>query len=210
MSSSQCSVPRVLRIPRTLIATIKDFGTHPCPRCLVSIDQIPAIGRDDDRKRRDKTRRQDNAERQNNVNDARRILYEEGYAITGDRVDGLLKEGSWVPTMVFVTMLAVFSGVLMLPVQNAFSVTLSPFGFDFHRMLPVNLLHEVELGVWKALLAHLIRMLHTCGVRQVQEFDERYGSPSIYTRPSTHIKQVSEWFRHSVTQFATLMGMFLG
>lgn len=59
--------------------------------------------------------------------------------------------------------------------QNAFSVVLSPFGFDFHRMLTVDLLHEVELGVWKALLMHLIRMLHTCGADKVHAFDERYG-----------------------------------
>jgi len=61
-------------------------------------------------------------------------------------------------------------------VQNAFSVALSPFGFDFHRMLTVDILHEVELGVWKALLMHLIRMLHTYGANKVQEFDARYGS----------------------------------
>lgn len=97
----------------------------------------------------------------------------------------------------------------MLSVQNAFSVTLSPFGFDFHGMLPVDLLHEVELGVWKSLLAHLIRMLHTCGVHQVQEFNERYGSPDTYILSSTQIEPVFEWFRHSVTQFATLKGMFL-
>jgi hypothetical protein len=42
-------------------------------------------------------------------------------------------------------------------------------------MLTVDLLHEVELGVWKALLMHLIRMLHTCGADKVHAFDERYG-----------------------------------
>lgn len=41
-------------------------------------------------------------------------------------------------------------------------------------MLTVDLLHEVELGVWKALLTHLIRMLHANGADKVHEFDERY------------------------------------
>ena len=42
-------------------------------------------------------------------------------------------------------------------------------------MLTVDLLHEVELGVWKALFAHLVRMLHARGLDKVHEFDRRYG-----------------------------------
>ena len=57
--------------------------------------------------------------------------------------------------------------------QNAFSVVLSSFGFDFHKMLTVDVLHEVELGVWKALFAHLMRMLHACGADKVHELDRR-------------------------------------
>jgi len=67
---------------------------------LVSVDQIRALGRDDDRKRREETCRQDNAERRKKVDDARKSLYAEGYAITGDHVDGLLKDESMVPTKV--------------------------------------------------------------------------------------------------------------
>jgi len=50
-------------------------------------------------------------------------------------------------------------------------------------MLTVDLLHEVELGVWKALLAHLIRILHACGADKVHKFDERYRSPNIELEP---------------------------
>jgi uncharacterized protein YcbX len=96
-------------INRTLIATIKDLGTHPCPRCLVTTDQISAIGRDDDRKCREESRRQDDAARRQNVDEARRILYEEGYAITGEHVDGLLKEDSRVPTKVSAAVFAAFN-----------------------------------------------------------------------------------------------------
>jgi len=97
----------MLRIPRTLIATIKDFGTHPCPRCLVSIDQIYTLGQEDDRKRREESRRQDDVERRKKVDSARKSLYDEGYAIAGDHVDGLLKGESLVPTKVFVSVHAV-------------------------------------------------------------------------------------------------------
>jgi len=86
-------------------------------------------------------------------------------------------------------------------------VTLSPFGFDFHRMLTVDLLHEVELGVWKALLAHLIRMLHACGADKVHEFDERYGSLNSCTPKRSHSPHTS--FR-MVTAFGDKIRHFEG
>jgi len=92
-----------------LIATIKDFGTYPCPRCLVSNDQIHAIGREDDQKRREESQRHDDAERRKKVDDARKSLYDEGYAITGDHVDDLLKDKSMVPTKVFAPTLTLFT-----------------------------------------------------------------------------------------------------
>ena len=58
-------------------------------------------------------------------------------------------------------------------IQNTFLVVLLPFGFNFHMMLTVDLLHEVELGIWKALFTHLVRMLHSCGADKVHKFDER-------------------------------------
>ena len=72
----------------------------PCPRCLVLINQIHALGQEDDRKRREDSRRKDDAERRKKVDDARERLYHEGYSITGDYVDGLLKDESLVPTTV--------------------------------------------------------------------------------------------------------------
>ena len=35
-------------------------------------------------------------------------------------------------------------------------------------------MHEFELGVWKAVLTHLIRILHARGPGMVAEFDCRY------------------------------------
>jgi hypothetical protein len=34
-------------------------------------------------------------------------------------------------------------------------------------------MHKFELGVWKALLTHLVRMLHLLGAGTVQEFNYR-------------------------------------
>ena len=43
--------------------------------------------------------------------------------------------------------------------QNAFAQKLGP-NFDISQMLVVDLLHEFELGVWKALFTHLVRVLY--------------------------------------------------
>lgn len=83
-----------------MIATIRDFGLYPCPRCLIPKDEIFKIGRDDDRHAREELRRVDTVERQGRVEEARKNLYENGYALSGDRVDGALKDGSLVPTKV--------------------------------------------------------------------------------------------------------------
>jgi len=57
--------------------------------------------------------------------------------------------------------------------QNAFSKRLSPFGFNYFRMFVVDLLHEVELGVWKATFTHLIRILVAAGGDAVTELNRR-------------------------------------
>jgi len=40
-------------------------------------------------------------------------------------------------------------------------------------MLVVDLLHEFELGVWKAVLTHLIRILYAKGKDRIQTFNKR-------------------------------------
>lgn len=40
-------------------------------------------------------------------------------------------------------------------------------------MLVIDLMHEFELGVWKAVLIHLIRILIAQGGSAVQEFNQR-------------------------------------
>ena len=83
-----------------MIATIRDFGLYPCPRCLIPKEEISKIGSEDDQRTRRELQRVDNIERQGRVKQARVNLYEKGYALGGDHVDRYLKEGSMVPTMV--------------------------------------------------------------------------------------------------------------
>lgn len=50
--------------------------------------------------------------------------------------------------------------------------------FDLSGMLVVDFMHEVELGTWKALFVHLIRILYAVAPsgRLVAVLNERYGN----------------------------------
>ena len=58
--------------------------------------------------------------------------------------------------------------------QSAFSVCLAKFGFNHYSMFAPDLMHEFELGVWKALFTHILRLLVALGNDSLQEFDSRY------------------------------------
>lgn len=57
--------------------------------------------------------------------------------------------------------------------KNAFSDNLGHLGFNFFQMLAVDLLHEFELGVWKALFTHLLRILAAINPDLLNELDRR-------------------------------------
>ena len=41
-------------------------------------------------------------------------------------------------------------------------------------MLVVDLMHEFELGVWRSLFVHLVRLLHAIDPSTIHEMDRRY------------------------------------
>jgi hypothetical protein len=57
---------------------------------------------------------------------------------------------------------------------------LGPLGLNPYKMLVVDLMHEFELGVWKAVFSHLIRILYAAGAsgRAVAELDRRFVTVS--------------------------------
>jgi hypothetical protein len=83
-----------------LIATLRDKGQHPCPHCLITFEDIPKLGTVDDHRLREKLARLDDKSRQDLVAQARKLAYCDGYSINGDKIDGLLKQLSAVPTVV--------------------------------------------------------------------------------------------------------------
>ncbi len=50
---------------------------------------------------------------------------------------------------------------------------LAAFGFNVYQIFVPDLMHEFELGMWKAVLTHLIRILIAAGGDLVQQFDQR-------------------------------------
>jgi hypothetical protein len=61
--------------------------------------------------------------------------------------------------------------------QNQFVSKLGLFSLDPFRMLVVDFMHECELGTWKALFTHLIRLLYALpgGHQLVATLDNRYA-----------------------------------
>lgn len=57
--------------------------------------------------------------------------------------------------------------------KNALSDKLSAFGFNVFAALVVDLLHEFELGIWRMLLIHLLRILTALNKDLVHELDKR-------------------------------------
>ena len=82
---------------RVLLATIRDKGLCPCPRCLVHHSRLDRMGLRRDMANRVKQVRVYLAEQ---VESARNYIYNLGRPITGTNVQNLLKETSGVPTVV--------------------------------------------------------------------------------------------------------------
>ncbi|KAF7307251.1 hypothetical protein MIND_00518800 [Mycena indigotica] len=140
---------------KVLLATIRENGECPCPRCLTPKSELHLMGQI-----QDLVNRGSNLIRQylsSKIAKARRFIYVFGLGVRSSKVEKELKATSSVPTV------------------NAF---IDRLGHDFplHRMLVVDFMHEFELGVWKSLFTHLIRLLYAMpdGPSLVAELDSRY------------------------------------
>ncbi|KAJ3542953.1 hypothetical protein NMY22_g3318 [Coprinellus aureogranulatus] len=145
---------------RVMVVGVRNIGDYPCPRCIVPLGDIPAMGTHSDRAFRHAHRRQDDDARKKKVSTARRAIYETNYAVNARVVENQLKPSS----------------------LNAFSDQLSAFGFEMHDMLAVDVLHEVEIGVWKSLFIHLLRLLETIDTSLVGTLNNRFRQLPTYGR----------------------------
>ncbi|EGO18986.1 hypothetical protein SERLADRAFT_443529 [Serpula lacrymans var. lacrymans S7.9] len=141
---------------KVLLTSIRNLGACPCPRCLIPKDCIPGMGTKQDMRQRKTLARVNNSQYQRKVDIARSLIYEKNHAVNSNAVERLLKEESLVPTL------------------NAFSAALTPLGVNIYSLFVVDILHEVELGVWKAIFIHLICILESHGEGSVHKLDQRY------------------------------------
>ncbi|KIO07969.1 hypothetical protein M404DRAFT_134864, partial [Pisolithus tinctorius Marx 270] len=70
----------------------------------------------------------------------------------------------------------------LVPTVNAFSTRLSQFGVNFFSMFVPDLLHEFELGVWKATFTHLLCVLYAHGENAIQDLNKQYRQIPLFGR----------------------------
>ncbi|KJA15800.1 hypothetical protein HYPSUDRAFT_148660 [Hypholoma sublateritium FD-334 SS-4] len=130
---------------KVLLSSIRNMGNCPCPRCLIPKDRTHLLGTKRDKRQRIKLARVDDLRYKAKISSAREIIYQKKHPVDSVLVQRILKLQSLVPT------------------ENAFSKKLSPFGFNLYSVFLVDFMHEVELGVWKKVFIHLLRILQCIG-----------------------------------------------
>ncbi|KAI0313524.1 hypothetical protein OF83DRAFT_1175591 [Amylostereum chailletii] len=87
-------------LERVKLATVRDKGQCPCPRCGVLMVNTQQLGTVADMNFRRMHQRVDGPARWDAVQKARRLIYEDGQGINSITVERLLQDKSWVPTEV--------------------------------------------------------------------------------------------------------------
>ncbi|KIM74574.1 hypothetical protein PILCRDRAFT_14341 [Piloderma croceum F 1598] len=149
---------------KVLLATIRDKGNCLCPRCLIPKSRVQNMGMKRDMQQRESLARIDDEVRRHKVDTAREIIYRKKFVINNQAVEALLREHSLVPT------------------PNAFSRLLGPLGFNLFPIFVVDLMHEFELGVWRALFIHLLRILNSVDKALINELDSRFRQVPTFAR----------------------------
>ncbi|KAG8703740.1 hypothetical protein FRC08_002657 [Ceratobasidium sp. 394] len=150
---------------KVLLATIRNGGKCLCPRCTVDSACVDQMGTLSDMRLRTRKRRIDDERRRGKVRNARQLIYKLGLSVQNKGVEELLQGQSYVPTM------------------NAFSSQLGNTNFNIFAALVVDQLHEIELGVFKTLFRHLVRILHSCDPSglAVIKFDHRFRNVPTFS-----------------------------
>ncbi|RDX47354.1 hypothetical protein OH76DRAFT_1526067 [Lentinus brumalis] len=146
---------------KMLLATLRDKGRCPCPRCLTCFSDISDLGTAADRDARQAKTRPPAPEREPIVASARELIYVDNYVVNSEHVENLL------------------AGQSLVPSRNAFSTKLGHLGFNIQDVLVVDQLHEYELGIWKRVFSHLVRIVEAAGGESsVHELNGRFRQVS--------------------------------
>ncbi|OSD02554.1 hypothetical protein PYCCODRAFT_1367089, partial [Trametes coccinea BRFM310] len=172
---------------KILITALKPLSKHPCPRCLVSKDDLCWAGTPEDMAHRRENQRTDTPALRRDIAKARKLVFK-GAALGGKRVQSLLDSRSLNPVQVCICRTAsahrllLLCPTLMTSQQSAFSTRLASFGLNHYQLFAPDLMHEFELGVWKNTFIHLLRLLMAQGGTTVQEFNRRMRSMPTFGR----------------------------
>ncbi|THU78131.1 hypothetical protein K435DRAFT_700743 [Dendrothele bispora CBS 962.96] len=126
---------------RCLAVCMKDNGTCLCARCLLNKALVRWMGTNVDMHRRKELARVDSTDWLSKVREVRRLIFEEGLSVTSERVKKLLDPESLTATL------------------NAFSEAFGEYGFNMFKLITNDILHESEVGEWKRIFTHLVRIL---------------------------------------------------
>ncbi|TEB21218.1 hypothetical protein FA13DRAFT_1800109 [Coprinellus micaceus] len=173
---------------RVLIATIKTQSECPCVRCLTKKRNLDQMGTVEDTNFRKANPRIDDPERRKNITDAIEVIHN-GNAVNGDPVLCVLHNSN-------------------APTVNAFSKHLGETGFDIFSTLVVDVLHEYEIGVFKALFIHLLRILEACMTGSVltNRLNKRYRDmPTFNQMIRKFSSNVSELKRRAARDYEDIL-----
>jgi hypothetical protein len=72
-------------------------------------------------------------------------------------------------------------------------------------MLVIDLMHEFELGIWKALFIHLLRMLAAKNPALLHELDQRYARPFSFVHIDSSMlysyREIATFGRDTIRKF---------
>ncbi|KJA13356.1 hypothetical protein HYPSUDRAFT_115550, partial [Hypholoma sublateritium FD-334 SS-4] len=150
---------------KILLSSIRNMGNCPCPRCLIPKHRTHQLATRQDQRQRKSLARVDNLQYRVKTSSAHEIIYQKNCSVDSVAIQRLLKPESLTPN------------------ENAFSCKLSKFGFNLFSIFLVDFMHEFELGVWKKVFIHLLRILD-CVDGAVNELDQRFRSVPTFGRDS--------------------------
>ncbi len=128
--------------------------------------------------RRNKTRVDDNDVNWH-ITLTRKWIFEDGMPLTSVYIDRILGPLSLTPTRVCIHAHALPQFAHMYSEQSAYSIKLREHNFNFYSLFAPDFMHEVELGVWRTIFTHLMRILHAVGEDSIQTFNKRYVSEAV-------------------------------
>ncbi|KAK7461457.1 hypothetical protein VKT23_008634 [Stygiomarasmius scandens] len=149
-------------VEKVLLVAIMFLSDYPCPTCLVYKGNIRNLGMVYSMCRLLTDKRVDTAERQGRVFAVRKLVFEKGYSIRNKRMLEVLKKGSYVPTLSFL------------------SAFLLPLGINMYDIFPIDVLHDIELGKWRDVFTHLCRILQSIDKTQLAELNKRYRDMPMF------------------------------